>query len=193
MSTEKILPGNETVLVIPVVEVNGVPNLVGDTLVPYDAPTVAVLTMWHAITVNGDTGSGAGGNLSGALKDDLTLGLTDSDTDPDRTINSKGQSEALTFFNFDSEFTIFRDASLSATDSRFNMASDLVRAPDVPYMIAHRIGYDETVVPAIGQEWDFYYSWTDNPVPVYADGGNQAVTQTLVPKNVVLPSHTLTV
>lgn len=192
MAIDKLLPGHETVVLIPAIEVNGVPHLVGDTLVPLNLPTSAVINEWLTVTSNGSTGSGAGGNISCALRDDLTLGLTDSDSDSDRTICSVGQSEELTFYNFDAEFNIFRNENPTDATSQFVMASDLVRAPDIPYIIAHRIGYESDELAAEDQEWDFYYAWTDNPVDAYSDGGNLIRTQTMVPKNLVNIAHILT-
>lgn len=184
MSVSKLLPGNETVLLAPAVEVNGVPNLIGTTLVPLNAPTSAVLNIWQAIQKPSDSGSGAGGNISCALRDDLNLGLTDSDTDSDRTICSVGQSEALTFYNFDAEMSGFVDEDIDG-DGVFNLFRDLTRAPDIPYVIVHRIGKPSSAVFAVGDPVDLYYAWTDNPVPEYSDGSNLISTQTFVPKNLV--------
>jgi hypothetical protein len=181
---DKVLPGNETVLLTPAVEVNGVPHLIGDTLVPYNAPTIAVLNTWQAITKPSDTGAGGGGNISCAVRDDMNLGLTDSDTDSDRTICSTGQTEEPTFYNFDAELTGFVDEDLTG-DGVYNLFRDLTRAPDIPYIIVHRIGKAPDAAFAIGDEVDLYYAWTDNPVMGYGDGNNQTITQNFVPKNLV--------
>jgi hypothetical protein len=166
---DKVLPGNETVLLTPAVEVNGVPHLIGDTLVPYNAPTIAVLNTC---------------NISCAVRDDMNLGLTDSDTDSDRTICSTGQTEEPTFYNFDAELTGFVDEDLTG-DGVYNLFRDLTRAPDIPYIIVHRIGKAPDAAFAIGDEVDLYYAWTDNPVMGYGDGNNQTITQNFVPKNLV--------
>lgn len=177
---------NETVLLIPVIEIDAVPHLLGSTTIaPYTAPTSAILNKYIDILDNNDTGWGAGGNVTCALRDDMTLGMTDSDTDDDRSLCSTSATGAFTFFNFEAEFNIFRDASVTEATSVYNMAKDLIQAPDIPYIIAHRIGYSHTTDAAPGQEWDFYYVWTDNPVPVYSDGGNQLITQTFVSKNII--------
>jgi hypothetical protein len=187
----KLLPGHETVILVPATEVNGVPQLLGATMVPYTAPTSAILNKYIPITSNGVAGSGSGGNVSCALSDDLNLGLSDSDTSDERTICSTGQSQALTFYNFDAEFRIFRDIDTTDNTSEFNLAVDLTRAADIPYIIAHRIGYPQTALAAPGQEWDFYYAWTNNPVPDYADGENQAIAQTFISKSIVNVGYTL--
>lgn len=188
--TEKLLAGDkETILVIPATEINGVPQLIGDTLVPINAPTVAVLNKWLS---NVSTSALAnGGNISTAVKDDAKLEQIASDTDKDRVITSVGQSETPTFYHFDAQLHALRDLDLAATGV-FNLFRDLTFAPDVPYILAHRIGYKHDFPAAIGQDWSLYYAWTDNPVPGYADGGNQTTDETFVPKNLVNIRYTLT-
>lgn len=187
--TDKLLPGNETIVLIPATEINGVPQLIGDTIVPLDVPTSAVINKWlHNVSTSGLAN---GGNVSCAVKDDAKLEQTTSDTDKDRTICSVGQSETPTFYNFDAQLNGFRDLDQDAT-GLFNLFRDLVRAPDIPYVLAHRIGYKSTVDAAVGQDWSFYYAWTDNPIPGYADGANQTIGQTFVAKNLVNIRHTLT-
>lgn len=188
---DKLLPGNETILVVPAIEINGVPHLVGATLAPLDAPTVAILNMWAVIKSPGDIGAGAGGNVSCAVKDDRGLGLTDSSTDGDRTVCSVGQSEELTFYNFDAELTGFTDLEIADSTSAFNLFRDLTFAPDVPYVIVHRIGKGPDELFAIGDEIDLYYAHTDHQVPTYADGANLTVTQSFSPKNLVNIAHVL--
>lgn len=184
--TSKLLVGDqETILLIPAIEIDGVPWMVGDTLVDYSAPTAALLNKYLPIVNEGITGWGAGGNVTCSLRDDFTLGSTDPEIDDSRTVCSKGASGEIKRYNFEAEFTIFRDASLTSTSSEFNMTNNLVRAADIPYFIAYRVGYDHTTAAATTQEWDFYYVHTDNPVPVYADDDWQMTTQTFVPKGVL--------
>jgi len=178
----KLLAANETIVLIPAFEVGGVPYLIGDTTVPMSAPTSAVINKWLN---NRNTATlSSGGNISQAIKDDLKLGQTASDTDKDRTITSFGDAETPTFYNFQAALNGFYDADKSATGV-FNLFRDLTFAPDVPYVIAHRIGYPETTDAASGQEWNFYYAWTDLPVIAYADGANLTNGQTFLPKNLV--------
>jgi hypothetical protein len=191
MATAKVLPGNETVLLVPAYEVLGVPHLMGATLDPISAPKVATLNRWQAVVAPNSANAGAGGNISCAIRDDLSLGLTDSDTDSDRTICSVGQSEDLTFYNFDAELATFRHEDVNDKTGVFSLAKDLTRAADIPYIIVHRIGYPSTTPFAVGQEVDLYYALTDNPVPEYDDGSNQLVAQTMVPKNLVNIAYAL--
>lgn len=186
--SDKVLPGNECQILIPAVEIGGVPQLIGDTIVPLDAPTAAVINKWLANTNTATLANG--GNISCAVKDDAKLEQTASDTDKDRSICSVGQAEAPTFYNFDAELNGFRDEDPSAV-GQFNLFENLTMAPDVPYIIATRIGLDSSAPAAAGQDWSFFYAWTDNPVPAYADGGNQLVGQKFVTKNQLNVLYTL--
>lgn len=189
---DKVLPGNETLVAVPAIEINGVPYLVGATsVVPLSAPTTAILNYWQAIYKPSQLTGAVGGNISCAIMDDLNVGLSDSDTDGDRTICSVGQSEAFTFFNFDFEANGFRDDD-PVGDGVFNLFRDIFRAPDVPFVFVHRVGGKQTDPFAINQEVDLYYGWTDNPIPSYGDGANMTIGQTAVAKNLVNVSYKLT-
>lgn len=193
MTISKLLPGNETVLVVPVIEIQGVPFLAGPViggLVPFTAPTTTLLNYWANIVNEGVTGFGAGGNVSYALRNDLKLNLDASNTDKDRDLTATGDAEILTYFKFSASFTQFRDQSLTALGT-FNMAKNLFRAPDVPFAIIHRVSKSNTAPFAIGDEIDMYYAWTDNPVPGYTDGGNQFISQSFVTKNIVNMAYDL--
>jgi len=190
----KVLPGFETILLIPAVEINGVPWMITPTgLVDYEDPTAADLNVWIPITKPSDQYASQGGNISCAVLDDLSLGLTDSDTDDSKTVCSKGNSEALTFYNFDAQLNAKRDEDIHA-DSLNNLFRDLTRAPDLAYFIGHRVRgeYNSTDLAEAGQEWDFYYVHTDVQVPGYGDNEHIQAQSTFVPKNVVNVRHTLT-
>src|SRR5690606_24240890 len=190
----KVLPGFETILLIPAVEIHGGPWQIRPTgLVDYEDPTAADLNVWIPITKPSDQYASQGGNTSCAVLDDLSLGLTDSDTDDSKTVCSKGNSEALTFYNFDAQLNAKRDEDIHA-DSLNNLFRDLTRAPDLAYFIGHRVRgeYNSTDLAEAGQEWDFYYVHTDVQVPGYGDNEHIQAQSTFVPKNVVNVRHTLT-
>ncbi|MGO2150800.1 MAG: hypothetical protein ACTH32_06320 [Microbacterium gubbeenense] len=189
----KTLPGFETILLVPAVEVGGVPQMVGPSgLVDYENPSIAALNHWQGITKPSDAGAAHGGNVSCAILDDLTLALDDSDTDDAKTICSKGNSSTLTFYNFSAGLNARRDADIDA-DGLFNLYYNLVRAADVPYFIVHRVRgqKDSTDAFAAGDEIDIYYVHTDVPVATFSDGEPIQVQQTFIPKNVVNIKHTL--
>lgn len=190
----KTLPGFETILLIPAVEINGVPWMITPTgLVDYENPTAAALNAYIPVLKPSDPLAAQGGNVSCAILDDLNLGLADSDTDDSKTVCSKGNSADLTFYNFDAELNGKRDEDIFA-DSLWNLWRDLTRAPDVAYFIAHRVRgqINSTVPAAVGQEWDFYYVHTDVQVPGYGDNEPIQAQSTFIPKNVVNVRHTLT-
>jgi hypothetical protein len=183
----KLLVGDkDTILLIPAIEILGVPQMVGPTtLVDYATPTNAVINRYLSITSPGSANAGQGGNITCAVSEDFTLGATDPEIDDSRTVCSKGASGEIKRYNFEAELTIFRDLSLTDSTSVFNLARDLTRAPDIPYFIAHRVGYSSVTASAVGHEWDFYYVYTDNPVPVYEDDDWQQSTLTFVPKGIL--------
>ncbi len=189
----KTLPGFETILAIPAVEINGVPWIITPTgLVDYENPTSAALNVYIPIVKPSQAYASQGGNISCAVLDDLSLGLTDSDTDDSKTVCSKGNSEELTFYNFDAELNAKRDEDITA-DSLLNLFRDLTRAPDLLYFIAHRVRgeFNSTDLADVGQEWDFYFVSTDVQVPGYGDNEHIQAQSTFVPKNVVNVRHTL--
>lgn len=190
----RLLPGNETVLLTPATEINGTPWIVTPTgLVAWDTPTAAALNVYQAITTTAPAQAGAGGNISCAIVDDLTLGVTGSDTSDTKTICSKGNSGELTFYNYDAEFNILTDTDPTAV-GLYNLARDLTRAPDVAYFIVHRVkgGKDSSETFAVGDEIDIYYVWTDYPVPSFGDGDELKTTVTFIPKGIVKTSYVLT-
>lgn len=183
----KLLPGYETLLLVPAVEINGVPWMVTPTgLVDYEAPTAAALNVYQAINSPSDTYAAQGGNISCAVLDDINIGLASSDTSDTKTLCSKGNTEALTFFNFNAEINVLRDEDVDG-DGVFNLARDLLRAPDVSYFLVHRVrgGKDSTETFAAGDEVDIYYVQTDNPVPVFGDGEEQAISMSFIQKSIV--------
>ena len=189
----KTLPGYETILLVPAVEVGGVPFMAyPDGLVDYEDPDLDCLNYWHGITKPSDENAAHGGNISCAILDDLTISLDDSETDDTKTICSKGNSSTLTFYNFSAQLNARRDEDPTA-DGLFNLYYQLVRGADVPYFIVHRVRgqKDSTEAFAAGDEVDIYYVHTDVPVASFADGEPIQVEETFIPRNVVNIKHTL--
>jgi len=186
---QKMLVGDkDTVLLIPAFEVNGVPQMAlpsTASAVPITAPTAALFNYFIDASTPAGAGAAWGGNITCAIIDDWNLALADSATDSTRTLCSVGQSEDLTFYNYDGVMNFLRDADPTDEFSEFNLPLNLTRAPDVPYVVAHRLGYSRTVDAAIGQEWHLYYFWTDYSIPAASDNDNQTVGQTLVKKGII--------
>jgi hypothetical protein len=183
----KVLIGDkDTILLLPAVEILGVPHVFGpSSVIAFDALTNAVYNKYIPIVTNATSGWGAGGNVTCAIQDDYTLGSTDPEIDDTKTVCSKGSSGAIKRYNFEAEFNVFRDITPTSTSSVFAMASDLVRAADIPYIIAHRIGYSSDTASAVGHEWNLYYVHTDNPVDTSGDDEWQMRTQTFIPKGII--------
>ena len=190
----KTLPGYRTILILPAVEVNGVPWIVTPTgLVDYTAPTAAALNVYQAITKPSDTNASQGGNISQVVIDDLALGLTASDIDNTKTVCSKNDVGQPTLYNFDAKLNAKRDAAITG-DSTANLFRDLFRAPDVAYFIADRVRgqKDSTETFAIGDEVDLYYVNTDNPIPDYGDKKYLIQKVEFIQKGIVNTKFTLT-
>jgi hypothetical protein len=189
MSAHKMLVGDkDTVLLIPAFEIDGVPRLALPSTASYfslESPTAALLNYYIGILNPGDSGAAWGGNVTCSIIDDMTLNLTDSATDDTRTLCSIGQSQDLTFYNYDGSMNFLRDVDPTDATSTFNLPINLTSGPDIPYVIAHRIGYKHNTAAAIGQEWNLYYFWTDHPVPASSDGDNLSIGETFIAKGLV--------
>jgi len=192
---QKMLVGDkDTVLFLPAYEINGVPQVADPSAasgVPITAPTVALLNYFIGITTPGDAGSNWGGNVTCAILNDWKLEMTDSSTKDAKTLCSVGESEDLTFYNYDANMNFLRDVDQKDAASEFNLPANLTNAPDVAYVVAHRIGYGRTETTSIGEEWHFYYVWTDHAIPASSDGEYQAIGETFVPKGILNFKHEL--
>lgn len=186
---QKMLVGDkDTVLLIPAFEISGVPQMAYPTSpspVPIDVPTVALLNYYIDALTPGDAGAHWGGNVTCAVLDDMKLELKDSATKNTRTLCSVGQAVELTYYNYDAVMNFLRDIDPLDATSEFNLPLNLTSAPDIAYVIAHRVGYSRTADAATGQEWNFYYVFTDHNVPAFGDDDYQAIGQTFVPKGII--------
>lgn len=189
----KLKPGvAETLLAIPATEINGQVYVLAPVAgaVALTAITPALMNEYIGVTTLGTNGA-RGGNITCAIWDDMTLGLTGSETDDSRMLCTVGDSVSIKRLNFEASLTYFRDASLTSTSSDFNLVHALFRAPDVHYVLVHRVGYPSTTNFATGQKVSYYYVATDIPMPVMDDDEFIAETQNFVPKGVVTWEGTL--
>lgn len=192
MGSQKVLPGTETVLLVPTIEVGGVVLLVGDAgTCPFTAPTTAVLNSWIGVTSPGVAGSSAGGNISGAIINTMKLEQADSTADSTKDITQYGDSVSPTFYNFTATLSSFDDVNPADTTSVYNLAHNLFRAPDIQYAVVHRVGKAYTAEFAVGDDVTLYYAWTDVPVWGIGDGTMITTGQTLVPKSLINSSYIL--
>lgn len=183
----KLKPGvAETVLAIPACEIDGEVYVLSPTggATALTSITAAVLNEYASVTTLGANGA-RGGNITCAIHDDMTLGLTGAETDPTRTLCTVGDSVSIKRLNFEASIAYDRDASLTSTTSDLNLVHALFRAPDVLYVLAHRIGYASTEAFANGQKVSYYYVATDIPVPVMDDDEYIGEMQAFTSKGVV--------
>ncbi len=199
MAAERVINEDETVVLIPATTVLGVPNAITATgLTPYSALTAAVINTYASVTSVG-SGAVSGGNVTCALlADDFTLGWTDSEEDDEKSLCEPGNSIDLTGMNFDAEMAGFRDATSQALpiankaqDSVHELWRRLTFAPDVPYLVVHRIGFPSTQAFAVGQKIDVYFIETDVPVDVHEDGAKQKTSQSFISKSDGVDEYTI--
>jgi len=182
---------NEAVVLLPAYEILGVPHAVLPSgLVRWDLLTAADINHYAVVTTPAHANAGAGGNVTCAIVSDaFTLGFTDSVEDDERTLCEPGNSIDLTDFNFEADITGFRDANPASTDSVFNLWRNLTFAPDVPYIIVHRVGFPSTTLFAAGHEIYTYYGATDVQIPVHEDGSQQKIQSVLIAKDALPPRN----
>lgn len=183
----KLKPGvAETILAIPACEIDGEVYVLAPTAgaVPLSSITAALLNEYVNVTTLGSNGA-RGGNITCAIYDDATIGLSGSETDDRRYVCTVGDKVSIKRLNFEASITYDRDASLTSTTSEANLLHALFRAPDVFYILAHRVGYPSTTAFANGQKVSYYYVATDYPMPVMADDDYIAETQNFISKGVV--------
>lgn len=187
--TDKVLSADtETWLLIPAVEVLGEPYGIGVAgKCAINELTDDLLNEYLALQTRGASGySGAGGNITTAVKDDAKLALTDSETDKDKAINASGNSVVPTSQNYDAQINTFRDKVGTATDSTYNSTKDAIRARGVKYIAVRRIGAPWTTSFSTTQKYNAFYVETDNPIDGFGDGTNQTLGMTFVPKSVAV-------
>lgn len=188
MADKVIAADTETWVLIPAVEVLGDPYAIGVAgKVKHNALTAALLNEYLAmVDRTGATYTGAGGNITLAVKDDAKLSLTASATDNDKAINAAGTVTVPTSQNYDAKLTTFRDKTLASTSSSYNLANDCVRARGVKYLAVRRIGMKYNAVGVAGQKYNSFYVETDNPIDQYGDGNNQSIGVNFVTKSIAV-------
>jgi hypothetical protein len=194
---DRLLRAHRTLLLVPIVDVNGVSYLLGGTqtasiIAPLSAPTAAVLNTWVGVNDNSLSISGVGGNISCAVLDNVDIGLSDSDTDDEQTVCSQADESDPTFYNVDASITFQRDESLTASNVR-NLAWNLLKGKGVRYAIIDRAWgeYTSTDLFVAGQKIDIYEIDTDNLLNETEDQATIKGTQNSVPTGVVLVNGTV--
>lgn len=191
---DKLIPEDtESWVLIPAIEILGEPHGIGVAgIEPIDALTAGLVNEYLAITSQGHADfTGAGGNITRAVRNDATLALSASETDDDAAINDFGNVVTPTSQNYDAEIHTFRDKNPGDTASNYNLASDLLRARGIRYIAFRRIGLAWNTAAADGQKYNAFYVETDNPIDEYGDGANQTLGMTFVTKSVAVTDATV--
>lgn len=192
MAIDRLLRANRAVVLMPLIDLDGVNTIVSPTgtTTPFAAPTAAVLEAWRAITLASDANAPFGGNISGAVLDDMDLGLAASDTDTELVVTSLGNEQSATFRNVDAALTVLRDRN-KADVGVYNLATGLLNGPDSRFAVLDRIGYPAGTAVAVGQVVSVYELFTDVPIDTKGDRGNLKLAQTLIPSGLVTSNYTI--
>lgn len=146
MANEKLLPANVTLLLA-----------YPEAFVNPAKPTAAELNAQF------DFGANVGNmvfNVSCATLDDYTMNQSESDTDDTRTVCDEGEVSNATFMNYEVSLDFLRDESV--TDAGiFNMAAELTRAPDRPFIAIKRIGKKQNAAFVVGDHISLFGVDTD--------------------------------
>jgi hypothetical protein len=108
-------------------------------------------------------------NISSAVTDDYTLGLTDSQSDNSLSIVDNANVVTPTYNNYSASLDGFRDASLSAT-SVYNDFKKLFQTADNKYYLIKRVGKPNTDAFAVGDIISVFGVLTDYGQDIYGDG-----------------------
>ncbi len=197
MAIKRLMRQNRTILLVPCVDIAGVTNLISGTsaapvLTPFSAPTSAALNTWAAIVTANAAGAAIGGNISGAVLDNVKLGLAASTTNNTLTITSVGNEVYPTITKVDATIEVFEDVD-PLGNGVFALGNQLLRSPDLRYVAVDRVqgGKNSSAVFAAGDVVSLYILKTDVGISNIADGKFVTRTQKFIPSGVALPNYTL--
>ena len=154
-------------------------------LTPFTSIGAAALNAYagiisHANLVNNL--STLGGNISGALLDNVSLGLAPSATDSTLFITSVGNEVVPTLTKVNATMEFSRDVDTAQTTGVYNLAWQLMSSPDIHYIIADRSqgGKKSTSTFAAGDVVSFYSARTNQGIDKHADQKFTTFTQTFI-------------
>ena len=84
-------------------------------------------------------------NISCAIEDGYTLGLTDPSTTSKRSVCDVSEVQTPTYDNYEASFDLFRDEDQTA-EGLYNMARELFLGPDIVFVMIERIGKSNSAV-----------------------------------------------
>lgn len=198
MAIKRLMRQTRTILLLPLIDINGVLQIVGGTqasptLTPFATPTSALLNQFIPIVAPGAGLASIGGNVSGATLDNVSLGLAPSATDSTLLITSVGNEVDPTMKKVNSTLEFMRDQSQTDAGT-YNLAWQLARAADIRYAIADRVQGNKfsTSLAAVGDVWSLYSVATNDGVDNIGDQKFTTFTQNFIADGVVNPQFSLT-
>ena len=119
-------------------------------------------------------------NVSCAIVSGFTLNPTDSDTDGTTSICNTANVATPTFYNYEGNFTFFRQAEGADMDetAAYARAFEFFKHPDADGYLVRRLGMRNTVPPAAGQEVSVFKVSSDYPQDVVPED-NGAIQMTV--------------
>lgn len=130
--------------------------------------TVTLAQLTTAATWSGSTLTAGVVNISPAVTDDYTLGLTDSQSDSSLSVVDNASVVTPTYANYTASIDGFRDVNLAAS-SVYNDFKKLFQKPDIKYYIIKRIGKAHDAAFAVGDIVSIFGVTTDYGVDLYGD------------------------
>lgn len=118
-------------------------------------------------------------NISCAVEDGYTLGLTDPSTTSKRSVCDVSEVQTPTYDNYEASFDLFRDEDQTAK-GLYNMARELFLGPDIVFIMIERIGKSNSAPFAAGDVISAYRFRTDYPLDVVED--NEVIMTGIRPK-----------
>lgn len=154
MSDVKLLRGNVSIVLAD-------PEAVDN----WAEPTTAELNDFFKFGTNE---AGLVYDISCAIVDGYTLGMTDPNTDNTRTICDVSNVETPTDDTYEGSFDVLRDESLT-DPGVFNMARMLLAGADLRYWVIERVGVPQGTPFEVGQVISMYEFTTDWPIDLISD------------------------
>ncbi|MFF2388959.1 hypothetical protein [Agromyces sp. NPDC058104] len=197
MSIKRLVRETRTIMAVPLVEIDGVANILygapaSPSIVPFAAPTAAALNFWLAVTTPSAVGAGIGGNISRAIRDNANLGLAASQTEQNPLITSVGNEVDTKFAQVNAVLECFRDVDDRA-NGVWNLASNLFRVKGSRYALVDRIqgGKKWNTAFAAADVVSLYGVRTDAPVDNVGDQQYVSFTQNFKPTGLINPEYSL--
>lgn len=196
MPVKRLMRETRTLILVPIIEVNGVIQCIGgtaasSTLVPFLTPTTALLNKWQGVVNNAGADGQIGGNISPSVLDTAQVGSAPSTTGSKLTIISVGNEVEAKFANANIVLEWLRNQVHDT--GNMNMVQGLLRSPDIRYAVFDRTqgGKKWDTAFAVGDVVSGFIFSTDHAIDNLPDQDWVTSTQTGVSDGNILPEYTL--